>query len=115
MSFDPTTVGPDAPPLPGPVFFDRRELALILRVYGHQVAAGEWRDYAVVGHADVAEFAVFRRHGDAPAYRIEKRPALQRRQGQWAVIGEGGVVLKRGRDLAQALRVFDSRRFTLVD
>lgn len=101
--------------LSGPVFFDRRELDLILRVYGRMVAQGEWRDYAMVGHKDLAEFAVFRRHGDAPAYRIEKRPALQTRQGQWAIIGEGGIVLKRGRELAQVLRVFDSRRFNIVE
>src|SRR5690606_5195090 len=105
MSLDPQ----GAPPSAGPVFFDRRELDLILRVYGRMVAQGEWRDYAIAGHRDFAEFAVFRRSGDAPAYRIEKRPALQQRQGQWAVIGEGGQILRRGRDLAQALRVFDSR------
>ena len=99
----------------GPVFFDRRELDLILRVYGRMVAAGEWRDYAMAGHRDVAEFAVFRRSGDAPAYRIEKRPSLRLKQGQWAVIGEGGVVLRRGRELPQVLRVFDSRRFSVVE
>lgn len=100
---------------PGPVFFDRKELDLILRVYGRMVAAAEWRDYAMVGHRDVAEFAVFRRSGDAPLYRIEKRPALRLKQGQWAVIGEGGHVLRRGRELAQVLRVFDSRRFSIVE
>jgi len=117
MSFDPSTPG-DAPangPQVGPVFFDRKELDLILRVYGRMVAAGEWRDYAMIGHKDVAEFAVFRRSGDAPLYRIEKRPALQAKQGQWAVIGEGGVVLKRGRELPQVLRVFDSRKFQVVE
>ena len=105
----------DLQSVPGPVFFDRRELELILRVYGRMVAAAEWRDYAMVGHKDVAEFAVFRRSGDAPLYRIEKRPALRLKQGQWAVIGEGGVVLRRGRELAQVLRVFDSRKFTIVE
>lgn len=105
----------DAQSESGPVFFDRRELDLILRVYGRMVAAGEWRDYAMVGHREVAEFAVFRRSGDAPLYRIEKRPALRLRQGQWAVIGEGGVILRRGRELPQVLRVFDSRKFTVVD
>ena len=112
MSFDSST-SDDAPRI-GPVFFDRKELDLILRVYGRMVAAGEWRDYAMVGHKEVAEFAVFRRSGDAPAYRIEKRPSLQTRQGQWSVIGDGGVVLKRGRELAQVLRVFDSRKFQVV-
>lgn len=105
----------DLQPRPGPVFFDRRELDLILRVYGRMVAAGEWRDYAMVGHKDAAEFAVFRRSGDAPLYRIEKKPALRLKQGQWAVIGEGGVILRRGRELDQVLRVFDSRRFRIVE
>lgn len=108
-------MSPDPNASTGPVFFERRELDLILRVYGRMVAAGEWRDYAMIGHRDVAEFAVFRRHGDAPLYRIEKRPALQTKQGQWAVIGEGGVVLKRGRELPQVLRVFDSRKFQVVE
>ena len=110
-----STTPHDAAPQAGPVFFDRRELDAVLRVYGRMVAQGEWRDYAMVGHKDFAEFAVFRRTGDAPAYRIEKRPALQTRQGQWAVIGEGGQILRRGRDLAQVLRVFDGRRFQVVD
>ena len=105
----------DAQPQAGPVFFDRRELDQILRVYGRMVAAGEWRDYAMIGHKDVAEFAVFRRSGDAPVYRLEKRPSLRLKQGQWAVIGEGGIVLKRGRELPQVLRVFDSRKFTIVE
>lgn len=100
---------------PGPVFFDRRELDLILRVYGRMVAAGEWRDYAMVGHRDVAEFAIYRRTGDAPLYRIEKRPSLRLKQGQWAVIGEGGLVLRRGRELPQVLRVFDRRKFSVVE
>lgn len=105
---------PDAP-LVGPVFWERRELDLLLRVYGRMVAQGEWRDYAMAGLKDVAEFAVFRRHGDSPAYRVEKRPALRLKQGQYAVMGEGGVILKRGHELAQVLKVFDARRFTVVE
>jgi hypothetical protein len=106
---------PSEPVHTGSVFFERRELDLILRVYGRMVAQAEWRDYAMVGGKDAAEFAVFRRSGDTPAYRIEKRPSLQTRQGQWSVVGEGGVVLKRGRELGQVLRVFDSRKFQVVE
>ena len=109
------TTQPDAAAMAGPVFFDRRELDAVLRVYGRMVAQGEWRDYAVVGHRDFAEFAVFRRSGDAPLYRIEKRPALARRQGAWAVIGQGGMVLRRGHELDQVLRFFDKGRFKVVE
>jgi hypothetical protein len=99
----------------GPVFFERRELDAILRLYGRMVAAGEWRDYAIDGLTEAAVFSVFRRSSEAPLYRIEKRPALARRQGAWAVLGHGGVVLRRGHQLEDVLKVFDSRRFRIVE
>ena len=113
MSLDQTSPNPGA--APAQVFFDRRELDLILRVYGRMVAAGEWRDYGMDALRDAAVFSVFRRTSEAPLYRIEKRPALARRQGAYAVIGHGGVILKRGQDLDQVLKVFDTRRFRVVE
>jgi Protein of unknown function (DUF2794) len=106
---------PENAPRTAQVFFDRRELDAILRVYGRMVAAGEWRDYAIGGGKDAAVFAIFRRASEAPAYRIEKRPELARRQGAFAVIGQGDVVMRRGQELAQVLKVFDSRKFRVVD
>ncbi len=97
------------------VFFERKELDQLLRLYGRRVAAGEWRDYAIAGLKDAAVFCVFRRAAENPVYRIEKRPALARRQGAWAVIGQGGMVLKRGHDLAQVLKVFDKGKFAVVE
>lgn len=105
----------DGAPRGRQVFFERRELDRLLRLYGRMVAAGEWRDYAMDGLADAAVFSVFRRASERPLYRIEKRPALARRQGAWAVIGEGGMVLRRGHELEQVLRFFDKGRFTVVD
>lgn len=104
-----------AAPRPGRIFFERRELERLLRLYGRMVAAGEWRDYAIDGLVDAATFSVFRRAAEQPLYRVEKRPALARKQGAWAVIGEGGMVLRRGHDLEQVLRFFDKGRFKVVD
>ena len=111
MAFDP----PYAAPRQGRVFFERRELERLLRLYGRMVAAGEWRDYAIDGKDEFAAFSVFRRAAEQPLYRIEKRPALARKQGAWAVIGQGGMVLRRGHDLEQVLRLFDRGRFKVVD
>ena len=97
------------------VFFERRELEKLLSLYGRMVAAGEWRDYGIAGLSDCAVFSVFRRASEAPLYRIEKRPELARRQGAWAVIGQGGLILKRGHELEQVLKVFDKGRFKIVD
>ncbi len=104
-----------AAPRQAGIFFERRELERLLRLYGRMVAAGEWRDYGMDALVDSAVFSVFRRHAEAPLYRIEKRPALARRQGQWAVLGQGGHILRRGHDLDQVLRFFDKGRFAVVE
>lgn len=91
------------------VRFERSELDRILRVYGRMVAAGEWRDYAIDFLSDRAVFSAFRRSSERPLYTIEKHPALKARQGQYAVLAASGHVLKRGRDLAQVLRLFDRK------
>jgi hypothetical protein len=98
-------------PIPQPiadvVSFDRKELSTILSLYGRMVASGDWRDYAMDFRPDVAVFSVFRRAAEVPLYRIEKRPALRARQGIYAVCGGEGQVLRRGHDLAAALRVLE--------
>jgi len=117
MAFDPPQQSAPRPGSPGAaqVFFERRELDRLLNLYGRMVAAGEWRDYGIDGLREAAVFSVFKRHSEAPLYRIEKRPALARRQGAWAIIGQGGLVLRRGHELDQVLRFFDRGRFRVVD
>ena len=111
MAFDPSYAAPAG----ARIFFERRELERLLRLYGRMVAAGEWRDYAIDGLGDAAVFSVFRRASERPLYRIEKRPALAKRQGAWAVIGEGDIVLRRGQELEQVLRFFEKGKFKVVD
>src|ERR1700761_4974280 len=81
--------------------FDRLELNRILGIYGRMVAAGEWRDYALDFQEEVAVFSIFRRSSEMALFRVEKRPKLRGRQGQYAVIAAGGLGLKRGPELAQ--------------
>lgn len=97
------------------VFFNRQELGLILRVYGRMVAAGEWRDYAIDSLPDRCVFSVFRRASEHPLFRIEKQPALARKQGAFSVVAQHGQVLRRGHDLSLALRVFEAGRFAVVE
>ena len=95
--------------------FSREELTRILDLYGRMVAAGEWRDYGISCLREVAVFSVFRRTAEHPLYRIEKRPKLQGKQGQYAVIGMDGQVLKRGHDLRTVLRVLERKLIRAVE
>jgi hypothetical protein len=115
MSLQDFSGAPSAPhPAKGPVFFERKELELILRLYGRKVASGDWRDYSIDTLNDAVVFSIFRRTSEAPLYRIEKRPALARKQGAFAVFNQSGMVLKRGRDLGPVLTVLDKTKFDIV-
>lgn len=97
------------------ISFDRRELSVILSLYGRMVACGEWRDYGISSLREFAVFSVFRRTAEFPLYRIEKRPKLRARQGMYAVVGADGHILRRGHDLAAVLRVLEKRAIRSVD
>lgn len=104
--------GQKAEPLP--VTFHRRELDAILWIYGRMVGEGEWRDYALDHMKDRAVFSVFKRSGEMPLFRIEKNPKLATKQGAFSVTNTAGMILKRGHDLRQVLKVFD-RQLKLVE
>ena len=87
--------------------FDRKELALILAIYGRKVGQGEWRDYAMDFLRDRAVFSVYARVSERPLFIIEKTPKLRNRQGQYSVTNQQGRILKRGHDLSLVLRVLD--------
>ena len=96
------------------LFFERVEFDAILNTYGRGQLAGAWRDYALASEPQSVAFCIYRRASEQPLYRIEKRPALQARQGQWALIGSGGQVLKRGHDLAPILAQVERKLLKVV-
>ena len=102
-------------PIQETVAFHRLELGVIMGLYGRMVAAGEWRDYGISSLRDAAIFSVFRRTAEHPLYRIEKRPKLRNKQGQYCVIGMDGQILKRGHDLKTVLRVLERKLIRAVE
>jgi hypothetical protein len=114
MSFQEITPYPSSQ-IPVQVAFDRRELSVILSLYGRMVAAGEWRDYGISSLREMAVFSVFRRTAEHPLYRIEKHPRMRNRQGQYSVVGMEGQILKRGHDLKTVLRVLERKLIRAVD
>lgn len=109
IPFDPRPFKPEQK-----VVLHRNELNRILSVYGHMVACGKARDYAIDMLPDRAVFSMFRHAAEKPTWRLEKIPALARKQGIWVVTGMSGQVLKRGHELVQVLRVFDRFRMNIV-
>ena len=97
------------------IAFHRTEMSSILDIYGKMVMAGLAKDYAIGMHSDRAIFAIFRRHAEAPTWRIEKVPALRNQQGAFIVYGSQDQILKRGHDIKSVLKVFETRKFEVIN
>lgn len=98
-----------------PVCFNKKELGQILNIYGKMVSAGLWRDYGLEQGVKTIAFNVFKRSSDQPIYRIQKNPSLVNKQGAFAILGQGGVTLKRGHSLETLLQYFNKKLIKAVN
>ena len=96
------------------VTFDRKELGIILKVYGTMVAAGDWRDYGISMLKDVSIFSIYKHSSECPIYMIKKKPQSSKKQGMYSVIALDGRILKRGHDLSKVLKIFNPKLFRIV-
>lgn len=83
-----------------PVYFDRRDLNILLNLYSRHVARGDWRDYAIAHDPGIARFCVFRHSHETPLYTVTKRV-----QGGRPLYGlfDGIRKLRQGADLPEVL------------
>tara|TARA_B100002051_G_C16341428_1_gene441861 strand:- start:226 stop:576 length:351 start_codon:yes stop_codon:yes gene_type:complete len=96
------------------VTFDRKELGIILKIYGTMVAAGEWRDYGISMLKDVSIFSIYKHSSECPIYMIEKNPRFSKKQGMYSIIALDGRILKRGHDLSKVVKIFNPKLLRLV-
>ena len=92
------------------VAFSRRELDLLLQMYGRKVGAGECRDYALDFAPHGAAFAVLSDSSRGPDFRVMKWPGGRAGgRGRYAVVSPAGRVLRRGGKLSQVLKALEPR------
>tara|TARA_B100000427_G_scaffold148394_1_gene123400 strand:+ start:1006 stop:1347 length:342 start_codon:yes stop_codon:yes gene_type:complete len=54
------------------IFFDKKELQIILNLYAKMVSSGEWKDYGLSISKREICFNVYHRTSDYPVYKIAK-------------------------------------------
>ena len=59
------------------IFFNKKELKLILNLYAEMVSGGEWKDYGLSISKKEVSFNVSHRASEFPAYKITKKPLLK--------------------------------------
>ncbi len=54
------------------IFFNKKELKLILNLYAKMVSGGDWKDYGLSISKKEVSFNVYHRTSESPVYKITK-------------------------------------------
>ena len=91
-----------------PIFFDRKEIGQLLNVYSRQVAAGNWKDYAIDQLPGLVVFSIFKNTHEHPIYTVVKQ-VHPSGKGREFFVHAGAKQLSKSDELSNALRVLEKR------
>jgi len=96
-------------------FFKKKELQLILNLYGKMVASGEWKDYGISISKKEVSFNVYHRASEIPAYRITKNLKPKNKNEKYIIINSQNKIIKSSEDLQNLIRKIVWKKFKLVN
>ena len=97
------------------IFFNKKELQLILNLYAIMVSNGEWKDYGLNITKHEISFNVYRRAAEFPAYRIMKNLNLKNTNDRYLIKDRLGNIIKRSKNLEELIQKVKWNRFKLVN
>ena len=81
------------------IFFNKKELQLILNLYAKMVSSGEWKDYGLNISKREVSFNVYHRTSEVPAYKITKNLKPNSKNEKYIIKDSKNKVIKNSHDL----------------
>ena len=97
------------------IFFNRKELKIILNLYAQMVSRGEWKDYGLNISKREVSFNVYHRASDSPAYKITKNLKPKNRDDKYLIVDVQKKTVKSSEDLQNLISKIIWKKFKLVN
>ena len=97
------------------IFFNKKELKLILNLYAKMVSGGEWKDYGLSISQREVSFNVYRRTSEFPAYKITKNLRPKNVNEKYLVIDATNKIIKNSANLQNLISKIIWKKFKLVN
>ena len=97
------------------IFFDKKELQLILNLYAKMVSSGEWKDYGLSITKKEISFNVYHRASEYPAYKITKNLKPKNENEKYLVKNSQNKIIKNSDDLNNLIKKIIWKKFKLVN
>ena len=81
------------------IFFNKKELKLILNLYAEMVSGGEWKDYGLSISKREVSFNVYHRASEYPAYKITKNLKPKNKNEKYLIRDSKNKIIKNSENL----------------
>ena len=96
------------------IFFNKKELKLILNLYGKMVSSGEWKDYGLSISKREISFNVYHRTSEFPAYKITKNLKPNNKHEKYLIKDAKNKTIRNAEDLEILIKKIIWKKFKLV-
>ena len=97
------------------VFFNKKELNLILNLYAQMVSGGEWKDYGLSISKKEVSFNVYYRTSEFPVYKITKNLKPKNENEKYLIKNAQNKTIKNSESLETLMTKIMWKKFKLVE
>jgi len=97
------------------IFFNKKELKLILNLYAQMVSNGEWKDYGLSISKKEVSFNVYRRASEFPAYKITKNLNPKHVGQKYLIKDFKNIIINNSENLESLIKKIIWTKFKLVN
>tara|TARA_Y100001970_G_scaffold165300_1_gene201987 strand:- start:758 stop:1099 length:342 start_codon:yes stop_codon:yes gene_type:complete len=97
------------------IFFNKKELQLILNLYAKMVSSGEWKDYGLSISKREISFNVYHRASDYPVYKITKNLNPKNITERYFIKDSKNKIIRNSGNLEDLIKKIIWKKFKLVN
>ena len=99
------------------IFFNKKDLKLILNLYAKMVSSGEWKDYRLSISKREVSFNVYQRTSEFPIYKIAKNLKPKNENEKYLVKDSVNKIINNSQNLQNLINkiIWKKIRFKLVN
>ena len=97
------------------IFFNKKELKLILNLYAKMVSDGEWKDYGLSIFKKEVSFNVYHRTSEFPVYKITKNLKPKNKSEKYLIKNAQNKIINNSESLENLIKKIIWKKFKLVN
>ena len=97
------------------IFFNKKELKLILNLYAEMVSGGEWKDYGLSVLKKEVSFNVYHRTSEFPVYKITKNLKPKNKSEKYLIKNAQNKIINNSESLENLIKKIIWKKFKLVN